>query len=84
MGIFNIKKVVLLSGTAKGGYIRNYVSIILIIQEVELPIMTFRSTYLVKKSFSADQQFAKSRNILDICKKGELKLMLKFIEPDIN
>ncbi|KAL4104424.1 hypothetical protein QTP88_019725 [Uroleucon formosanum] len=53
-------------------------------KEVELLIMAFPSTYLVEKSFSAVQQLlTKSRNKLEICERGDLRLMLTSIEPDI-
>ncbi|KAL4148924.1 hypothetical protein QTP88_003062 [Uroleucon formosanum] len=53
-------------------------------KEVELLIMTFSSTYLVEKGFSAVQQLlTKSRNKLEICERGDLRLMLTSIEPDI-
>lgn len=53
-------------------------------KEVELLIMAFPSTYLVEKGFSAVQQLlTKSRNRLEISKKGDLRLMLTSIEPDI-
>lgn len=52
-------------------------------KEVELPIMAFPSTYLVEKYFSAVQQTT-HYNRLDICEKGDLKLMQTSIEPDIN
>ncbi|XP_050059713.1 SCAN domain-containing protein 3-like [Aphis gossypii] len=53
-------------------------------KEVELLIMAFPSTYLVEKGFSAVQQLlTKSRNKLEICERGDLRLMLTSIEPDI-
>ncbi|VVC40502.1 Hypothetical protein CINCED_3A016764 [Cinara cedri] len=46
--------------------------------------LTFPSTYLVEKGFSAVQQFlTKSRNELEICERGDLRLMLTSIEPYI-
>jgi len=46
--------------------------------------MAFPSTYLVEKGFSAVQQLlTKSRNRLDISEKGDLRLVLTSIEPDI-
>jgi len=53
-------------------------------KEVELLIMAFPSTYQVEKGFSAVQQLlTKSRNKLEICERGDLRLMLTSIEPDI-
>jgi len=47
--------------------------------------MAFPSTYLAEKGFSAVQQLlTKSRNRLDICEKGDLRLMLTSHKPDIN
>lgn len=47
--------------------------------------MAFPSTYLiVKKCFSSVQQLlTKSKNLLKISRKGDLRLILTFIEPDI-
>ncbi|KAL4152910.1 hypothetical protein QTP88_000743 [Uroleucon formosanum] len=53
-------------------------------KEVELLIMAFPSTCLVEKGFSAVQQLlTKLRNKLEICERGDLRLMLTSIEPDI-
>ncbi|CAI6354060.1 unnamed protein product [Macrosiphum euphorbiae] len=53
-------------------------------KEVELLIMAFPSTCLVEKGFSAVQQLlTKSRNKLEICERGDLRLMLTSIELDI-
>ncbi|KAG9494296.1 hypothetical protein GDO78_001910 [Eleutherodactylus coqui] len=45
---------------------------------------TFPSTYLVERGFSAVQQLlTKARNRLQICVRGDLRLQLTKIEPDI-
>jgi len=51
---------------------------------VELLVMAFPSTYLVEKGFSVVQQLlTKTRNKLEMCERGDLRLMLTTIEPDI-
>jgi len=53
-------------------------------KEVELLIMALPSTYLVEKGFSVVQLLLiKSRNKLEICERGDLRLMLTSIEPNI-
>jgi hypothetical protein len=49
-----------------------------------LLLLSFPSTYLVEKGFSVVVQIlTKQRNRLDICNKGDLRLALTNIEPDI-
>jgi len=53
-------------------------------QQVKLLLLSFPSTYLVEKRFSVVVQLlTKQRNRLDICNKGDLRLALTNIKPDI-
>jgi len=53
-------------------------------QQVKLLLLSFPSTYLVEKGFSVVVQLlTKQRNRLDICNKGDLRLALTNIKPDI-
>ena len=47
--------------------------------------MAFPTTYLVGKGFiSVTQLLTKQQNCLDICKRGDLQLMLTTIKPSIT
>ncbi|KAG9479972.1 hypothetical protein GDO78_011802 [Eleutherodactylus coqui] len=53
-------------------------------QEVKLLVLTFPSMYLEERGFSASQQLlTKARNKLQIFVRGDLRLRLMKIEPDI-
>ena len=50
----------------------------------QMYIMAFPTTYLVEKGFSSmTQLLTKQRNRLEICQRGDLRLMLTSIEPSI-
>lgn len=52
---------------------------------VESLLISFPSTYLVEKGFSSVVQLlTKQRNKLDVCTKGDLRLHLTNIQPDIQ
>jgi hypothetical protein len=54
-------------------------------QEVKLLLIAFPSSYMVERGFSAVLNLlTKQRNRLQICKRGDLRLLLSNIEPDIN
>lgn len=54
-------------------------------KEVKLPIMAFPSSYLVEKGFSAVMHILrKSRNRLQISQRGDLRLYLTKLEPNIT
>jgi hypothetical protein len=54
------------------------------VQQVKLLLLSYPLTYLVEKGFSVVVQLlTKQRNQLDICNKGDLRLALTNIEPDI-
>ncbi|KAL4135435.1 hypothetical protein QTP88_007044 [Uroleucon formosanum] len=53
-------------------------------QQVKLLLLSFPSTYLVEKAFSVVVQLlTKQKNRLNICNKGDLRLALTNIKPDI-
>lgn len=53
-------------------------------KKIKLLLLAFPSSYLVEKSFSVVLQLlTKQRNRLQICKRGDLRLCLSNIEPDI-
>uniref|UniRef100_A0ABM5G983 Zinc finger MYM-type protein 6-like n=1 Tax=Pogona vitticeps TaxID=103695 RepID=A0ABM5G983_9SAUR len=54
-------------------------------EEVKLLILAFPSTYLVERGFSAVQQIlTKSRNMLKITERGDLRMRLTKMVPDIK
>ncbi|XP_068234353.1 SCAN domain-containing protein 3-like [Palaemon carinicauda] len=53
-------------------------------KKIKLLLLAFPSSYLVEKGFSVVLQLlTKQRNRLQICKRGDLRLCLSNIEPDI-
>ena len=53
-------------------------------EKIKLLLLAFPSSYLVEKGFSSVLQLlTKQRNRLQICKRGDLRLFLSNIEPDI-
>ena len=53
-------------------------------EKIKLLLLAFPSSYLLEKGFSLVWQLlTKQRNRLQICKRGDLRLLLSNIEPDI-
>ena len=53
-------------------------------EKIKLLLLAFPSSYLVEKGFSSVLQLlTKQINRLQICKRGDLRLFLSNIEPDI-